>query len=163
MKPLLAILPKRKKKHSERVGKTLKDVGAGKIATYAGLLHDYLERGGSLEDLSDHIEELGLPRQIVQAVQSLSQDENYGTSNQPLTHLKRVLKTIDDEDLRNIVIVAKLADRIDNFRRRRNRDELTKLYRKNTDRLIEYLINQYTGKGKPVRKLMRIYSAIAGE
>lgn len=158
--PLLSVLPKHKQKHSKRVGKSLEKAGAGKVATYAGLLHDYLERGGDIETLSDHIDELGLPKRIVLAVQALSQDESVdaGAANQPLMHLKQVLGKIKNEDLRNIVILAKLADRIDNLRRRL--PAIPKQYRKKSEELIEYLIEKYTGKGKPLRKLIRKYAEV---
>jgi (p)ppGpp synthase/HD superfamily hydrolase len=157
--PLLSTMPKHKQKHSKRVGRSLEKAGAGKVATYAGLLHDYLERGGDIEALSDHIGELGLPQKIVMAVQALSQDENdISSANQPLAHLKQVLRGVQNEDLRNIIILAKLADRIDNLRRRL--PNISKRYRQKSNELISYLTKMYTGKNKPFRKLIRKYETI---
>lgn len=157
VKPLLNLLPKGKRKHSRRVGKALHDAGVGKVGIYTGLLHDYLERGGSIYDLSDHINELGLPSTIIKAVQSLSRDEGMAdsNSNQPLQHLQEILPGIGDESLKNIVILAKMADRLDNLHKRASGKILTKGYRRKSAELVNYLMSQYSGDPKPFKRLLK--------
>lgn len=155
--PLLKTLPKRKRKHSHRVARTLHKVGVGKIGVYAGLLHDYLERGGDVETLSTHVGELGLPAEILVAVQSLSNDEKYAEAhpNQPLVHLQNVLGSISDVDLKNIVILIKLSDRLDNLKQRYRRGKIGNNYRRKSAELVQWLAAQYVGKPGFMKKLLR--------
>tara|TARA_R110000868_G_scaffold118613_5_gene314552 strand:- start:866 stop:1432 length:567 start_codon:yes stop_codon:yes gene_type:complete len=157
MGPLLQIMPKAKIKHSKRVAKELNKAKAGKIGVYAGLLHDYLERGGDLYTLSQHIDELKLPPQIIQAVHALSADEeNVKTQpNQPLSHIQAVLQGIDDDGLRNIVILAKLSDRLDNLKKRGKRGKIGVKYRAKSLDLINWLSHNYTGKSKPLHIMLK--------
>lgn len=161
--PLLQVLPKGKQKHSKRVAKSLNKAKVNKIGVYAGLLHDYLERGGDLYTLTQHIDELGLPPQIVAVVRSLSQDENAeeGTDiNQPLSHLQAVLQQIGDEEIKNIIILAKLSDRLDNLHKRLRRGKLGKKYVAKSKDLIQWLSDQYTGKPKSFRKILNLYREV---
>ena len=157
MGPLLQIMPKAKIKHSKRVAKTLNKAKVGKIGVYAGLLHDYLERGGDLYTLSQHIDELELPPQIIKAVHALSDDEKNvdGQPNQPLAHLQAVLQGITDDDLRNIIILAKLSDRLDNLKKRTKRGKVGSKYRAKSLDLIGWLRHNYTGKPKSLNKMLR--------
>lgn len=162
MSPLLDVMPKSKRKHSRRVAKSLKRAGAGRIGVYAGLLHDYLENGGDILTLSQHIEELSLPKEIVDIVHILSSDEDVAEdhSNQPLAHLSQILSQISDQGLKNIVILAKLSDRLDNLTKRANRGKISKKYKLKSYELIEWLKLNYTGKSKPFNKLMRAINDI---
>lgn len=157
MGPLLSVMPKSKRRHSRRVAKSLKMAGAGRIGIYAGLLHDYLENGGSILSLSRHIEELGLPYQIIDVVNALSNDEKQADihPNQPLVHIQQILSNINDEELKNIIILAKLSDRLDNLTKRLKGGKIGKKYKIKSYELIDWLINNYTGKGKPLNKLVR--------
>jgi len=157
MGPLLQTMPKARIRHSERVAKVLNKAKVGKVGVYTGLLHDYLERGGDLYTLSQHIDELKLPPQIVQAVHALSDDEkNVETKpNQPLMHLQDILHGITDDDLRNIVILAKLSDRLDNLKKRGKRGKIGVKYRAKSLDLINWLSHNYTGKSKPLHKMLK--------
>jgi (p)ppGpp synthase/HD superfamily hydrolase len=163
VRPLLSTMSKSKIKHSKRVAKSLSKAGAGKISVYAGLLHDYLERGGDVYALSQHIDEIGLPREIVDVVRALSNDEkdvNIDSYNKPLEHLKSVLNSVEDEELRNIIILAKLSDRLDNLIKRSKRGKIGRRYRDRSFELIEWLQDNYTGKKKPIKRLLNAISEI---
>lgn len=160
--PLLDVMPKHKRNHSKRVAKTLRKAGVGKIGIYSGLLHDYLERGGNLFELTQHIDELGLPQQIVNVVLNLSDDEdNAETSpNQPLAHLQQVLNKTTNQDIKNIIILAKLSDRLDNLRKRARKGKIGKNYLSKSSDLIQWLSDQYTGKNKPFKKLVHMFQKL---
>lgn len=162
MSPLLGVMPRSKRKHSRRVAKSLNKAGAGPVGVYAGLLHDYLENGGDILTLSQHIQDLSLPKQIVDIVDILSSDEHTteDSSNQPLAHLSQVLAQISDPALRNIVILAKLSDRLDNLTRRANRGKISKKYKFKSLELIEWLRYNYAGKNKPFNKLIKAINDI---
>lgn len=157
MEPLLQIMPKAKIKHSKRVAKELNKAKVGKVGVYTGLLHDYLERGGDLYTLSQHIDELKLPPQIIKAVHTLNDDEKNieAQPNQPLVHLQAVLQGITDDDLRNIVILAKLSDRLDNLKKRDKRGKIGAKYRAKSIDLIDWLRHNYTGKSKPLHIMLK--------
>jgi len=157
MGPLLSVMPKSKRKHSRRVAKSLKKAGAGQIGVYAGLLHDYIENGGDILSLSLHIEDLGLPDRVVDVVHALSNDEKDAElhPNQPLAHLRLILSNVDDEQLKNIIILAKLSDRLDNLTKRANRGKIGRKYRLKSFELIEWLRSNYTGKNKPFNRLIK--------
>lgn len=160
--PLLDVMPKHKRKHSKRVAKALHKAGVGKIGVYSGLLHDYLERGGSLFELMQHINELGLPQQIVNIVMSLSDDEDNAEilPNQPLAHLQQTLGRIEDQDIKNIIILAKLSDRLDNLKKRAKKGKIGKNYLSKSSDLIQWLSDQYTGKKKPFKKLTHMFEKL---
>lgn len=162
MEPLLQTMPKAKIKHSKRVAKTLNKAKAGKIGVYAGLLHDYLERGGDLSTLSQHIDELKLPSEIIKAVHALSDDEKSAEANgnQPLIHLQSILQSVEDEELRNIIILAKLSDRLDNLDKRAKRGKIGVRYQKKSLELIDWLRSNYTGKPKPMKKMIQDISKL---
>ena len=157
MGPLLQILPKARIRHSKRVAKALNKAKVGKVGVYTGLLHDYLERGGDLYTLSQHIDELKLPPQIIKAVHTLSDDEKNIEiqPNQPLSHLQAVLQGVTDDDLRNIIILAKLSDRLDNLKKRDKRGKVGTKYRAKSIDLINWLRDNYTGKPKPLHKMLK--------
>jgi len=163
VKPLLDTIPKKKKVHSTNVARTLNKSKAGKIGVYAGLLHDYLENGGSLTHLSDHISELGLPPEIIKLVHSLSSDEkDSGIDNSPLRHLQQVVPTIADPDLVNILVLVKLSDRIDNLIKRKRAKKIGRNYRQKSVELYDYLKSIYNGEKKPFKILSRKFGKLLG-
>jgi len=158
MAPLLSVMPKGKQKHSIRAAKNVHKAGGNKKVVYTTLLHDFIERGGDVDHLSDHIGELELPRDIILAVQSLSSDEKAESEerpeNEPLLHLQSVLSAVDDKEIRDIIVLAKMGDRIDNLKKRlKRRGKIGKNYKRKSVELLHFLTNTYTGKPKPFRKL----------
>jgi len=159
--PLLATMPRRKRRHSKRVGKDLDKSGAGDEGVYAGLLHDYLERGGDLETLQQHIDDLGLPPKVVRIILALTADDiepDEGEANQVLAHLKSELPKLD-QDIRNIAVLAKMADRLDNMRgkarrkktrpKKNRQKKVPSHYRRKSIDIIRYLASHYSGDPEP--------------
>lgn len=155
VKPLLRDMPPAKRKHSERVAKNLKKIGVKKTGVYAALLHDYLERGGTIKKLNKHITKLGLPNEILQIVISLSQDEELdGVNNAPLHHMQSIMNNIADEDLKNMIILCKMSDRLDNLNKRAKTGKVSKNYRAKSVELIDYLVDNYTGDEKLLKNIL---------
>jgi (p)ppGpp synthase/HD superfamily hydrolase len=150
--PLMAVMPRYKQKHSARVGQSLHKAGVPEEGIFIGLLHDYLERGGDLDTLQQHLGDLGLPARTVQIIQSLTNpdksepDESEG--NATLAHLQHVIPNLD-EDTRNITILAKMADRLDNLRRRvKKKRGITRQYQRKSLEIIQYLASFYEGPSR---------------
>lgn len=161
---LLDELPKKKQKHSIRVAKHLHEIGADDASVYAGLTHDYLERGGDAKTLAKHVDKKDLPDEVVPVVHGLSQDEAIDADNEPLEHIKQTLAATDDEEQRNIIIITKIADRIDNLRKRLKRDgKIGSKYLNKSLELVEFLAQSYSGRTKLMRRLLRDFSEIWGE
>ncbi len=162
---LLGILPKHKQKHSIRVGKSLHKAGVGKVGIYAGLLHDYLERGGDIQTLTTHLGELNLPPQTLSIIKSLSSDEKFsGRENEPLHHLRQVFAAIRDQDLKNLICLIKIADRNDNLEKRIARaGKIGRNYKQKSLELYGFLRNYYTGEPKPFRKLTKRFERLMSE
>ena len=159
MAPLLATMPRGKAKHSIRAAKNVHKAGGGKRAVYTTILHDFIERGGDINHLSDHIEELGLPKDIVLAVHSLSSDEKTESNtleNEPLLHLQSILPAINEKEIRDIIIIAKMGDRIDNLKKRiRKFGKIGKNYKRKSIELLDFLVSNYTGKAKLFDRLQQ--------
>lgn len=161
-------MPNSKRKHSERVTKGVHSlfVPSRKSGTQlnqeqwttvmAAFFHDYLERGGDHSVLA----KLNLPPKTIQAVNALTSEKD---SEDPLQHLKAVLPTLDEE-LRNIVILVKLSDRIDNLTKRYNSSGISKNYLAKSNDLIKWLFQQYSGNPQYLmilRKRLRNLGATA--
>jgi hypothetical protein len=103
----------------------------------AALFHDFLERGG------DHsvLEKLGLPSGTIQVIDVLTSDKG---DEYPLEHLQKVLPTLD-ENLKNMVILIKLSDRIDNLSKRVDAGGIGNNYMNKSNELVKWLFQQYTG------------------
>ena len=106
-------MTKKKIDHSKRVAETIKNIGEGEDAQIAASLHDYVERGGNLEDAQ---KKLGFSQTVANIICYLSDLENVEDENRPLSHIQSVLKkeTISQKEKR-IVALIKIADRIDNL------------------------------------------------
>ena len=156
LSPILQHLPKKKRIHSVNVGRLLHKIGASDIGIYAGTLHDYLEKGGTIESISDHLEELKLSPQILHLIQSLSSDEkNTGLENEPLIHITKIIPNLPT-DAKNLIILIKLSDRLDNLRKRLMiKGRVGNKYKCKSRDLVDYLTLQYDGDVKPMKKLLR--------
>lgn len=142
----LKVMPKSKQKHSLRVAKNIASVEQDVDVILAALFHDYIERGGKIEKLPVS----NLTKDIIFFLTSF--DEEYeGEKNVPLAHIKEVLKKIKNQRLKNKLILIKLADRIDNLKKRKG--NINKSYRKKSEELIKYLLKKYEGDNSSVNKL----------
>lgn len=166
--PLLSVMPKRKQRHSRRVGKRLHRLGLGKGGTYAGLLHDYLERGGDEETLRQHVQDLGLPPNVVNIVLALTgadkeiPDPDDSPENPSLEHLTHSIPQLDP-DLKNLTILVKLSDRLDNLKKRlRQKGRVSPQYQRKSRDIVNFLASHYTGKPKHFRKLQAKIEATMG-
>jgi hypothetical protein len=156
--PLLKVMPQYKITHSINVGKNLSRSDVGEVGLYAGFLHDYLERGGTAEELSNHIDELGLPPEIIRIVTSLSSDEKNTSEevyNEPLQHLKRVIAKLEDQEIIDLIVLIKLSDRIDNLTRKLGDGRISKKYIKKSLEIYRYVRSIYKGETKPFELLCR--------
>ncbi len=133
---LKAVMPRRKVRHSNRVAQRLKN--APTEIQYAALFHDYKERGGNL----DHLKEILSPTTI-HLIELMSVD-----NGSIVGHMEETLNTITDSNLKNFLILIKLADRRDNFIKKGKTGKLTDKYRKRTKNLIRVLLHHYTGSKK---------------
>ncbi len=159
LKPVLKSLSPAKQRHSKEVARSLSKAGVGSAGIRAGLSHDYLEAGGDLEKLSKRLGKYNNSSRTLQVVQALSNDEKTdrdGGDNPPLEHLQAVLSTSQmDEKTKNLIILVKLSDRLDNLKKRVRRNELSKNYvRKSTD-LVKFCLSQYTGNPEKAETLLR--------
>ena len=153
MKPILKELPKKKIKHSINVANELKD--HNKTAIYAALGHDYLERGGNLEELIDHLILNDIPLNVIRIIKALSQDDHIDSENEPLTHISHELSQLHNDDIKNTIILIKLSDRLDNIKKKLRTGKLTKKYIKKSINLCDFLSNEYTGSDAIFYKLIR--------
>lgn len=139
-------MPKRKRNHSERVTQGVHSLFTTRDAPLdmnqwttvtAALFHDYLERGG------DHtvLTKLGVTPETIQVINALTSDKN---DNDPLEHLQGVLPTLDS-NLKNMVILIKLSDRLDNLSQRADRGGIGRQYMNKSNELVKWLFQQYTG------------------
>jgi len=145
------VMPKGKVQHSLRVGSSAARIGLDAHTVNAAILHDFIERGGNLNVLVDH---LGLSPKTVAVIRYLSSEEkNVGESggNEPLEHIRQVLASPTmDADTSNVVILIKIADRLDNLKKRVNAGGVGKGYLQKSKDLITFLFQSYTGDAKPI-------------
>lgn len=153
MKPLLAVMPKQKRSHSTRVARRLHRAGAPESAIHAGFAHDYLERGGDIAGLEAHIAKHGLSPRVAHIVKVLSSDEkdapdpDDSATNPPLDHLRKaILDPALDQETRNLALLTKISDRLDNVRKRVKRDGgLHPAYRQKSNDIAEFARENFTG------------------
>jgi (p)ppGpp synthase/HD superfamily hydrolase len=134
----LNIMPKGKLKHSIRVSDRLVDLDVDKDVILGALFHDYIERGGDVDDLSISED----TKDIVRFLSSF--DDTFASSdNEPLEHLIHVFGRIDNQELKNQLVMIKLSDRVDNLNRRGK--SVSKGYLKKSIALLKFLMSNYTG------------------
>jgi (p)ppGpp synthase/HD superfamily hydrolase len=155
MRPLLSVMPQGKQDHSKRVAKRLHNAGASRLTTITALTHDYLERGGNIHDLVDHLKKHNYPTQVAKIVQVLSSDEKNqadpddSPSNPPLEHLKAATNALDSETC-SIAALIKISDRLDNVIKRLRKDgRLAKQYRQKSIDIATYCSDIYNDDPEP--------------
>jgi predicted HD phosphohydrolase len=142
----LSFMPQSKIDHSLRVGKTVSKSGLDDDAVHAAILHDYIERGGDVFKLKD----LGISDQAMRVIQMLSVDEkNSGVEDnmQVYDHMQQVLDDLSiDLHSKNIAIIIKASDRMDNLQKRIKAHKLSSSYYLASKRLFSLLFSRYTGE-----------------
>lgn len=142
----LKIMPKKKVKHSLRVATDVADVIDDRDVIFGALFHDYIERGGKV----DRLPISNKAKTLVKLLTTI--DDDYKDSkNIPLSHMKDVISQVEDEELKNKLILIKLADRLDKFKNKR----ISKKYKNKSKELIKFLLKKYTGENKSAKKLKK--------
>lgn len=147
----LSFMPKDKVFHSLRVGGTARKLGLDKEQVAAAILHDYIERGGDLAALSA-LKHLGVSDHAIRVIRLLSVEEKTpgADDNQVVyDHIRKMLNDPGiDDTTKNICIIIKCSDRLDNLRKRVRRGELTDGYYQASLRLLNLLMKNYQGDNK---------------
>jgi (p)ppGpp synthase/HD superfamily hydrolase len=154
-KDVLAFMPPKKVDHSLRVGATAAKSGLDTEAVEAAILHDYIERGGDLTKLS----QLQVSDKAIRIIKLLSIDEKtpgLDDTQEVQHHIEQMLANtaIDDHD-KNVAIIIKCADRIDNLKKRIKKQNLEPAYAAASRNLFNTLINAYTGDPELVQHVKR--------
>lgn len=144
-KNVLGFMPQKKVKHSLRVGATAARSGLSPDEVEAAILHDYIERGGNLE----HLDELNISPRTIRIMKMLSLDEKtpgLDDTEQVQQHIEQMLRDQSlDQHEKNVAIIVKCADRIDNLAKRMKADNLTQHYAWASNKLFQTLLSGYTG------------------
>lgn len=139
---LKQVLPKSKLKHSKRVANKLWHMP--KVVKDAALFHDYLERGGTVESISPL-----LHKDSIKLIKLLTNENGLS----PIKHIKNILSDVNDDTLKEFLILIKIADRKDNYTKRIKNKTITKKYKKKTKELLSFLLSQYKGDVKNIKLL----------
>lgn len=144
-KNALSFMPAQKVKHSLRVGATAAKSGLGTEEVEAAILHDYIERGGDMNDLS----ELRISQRALRIIKMLSISEKtpgMDDTQEVQHHIEQMLR---DPELpqhdKDVAIIVKCADRIDNLKKRIKRDKLNPAYAAASQKLFSTLLSSYQG------------------
>lgn len=153
LKQSLSFMPAKKVKHSLRVGDTAAAAGLHNHGVEAAILHDYIERGGDLSVL----DRLGLHPQAMRVIQILSIDEKTPGLDDTADvqhHVEQALNNpnIDQHD-KDVAIIVKCSDRIDNLKKRIKKGKLSPKYKAASIKLFNTLISSYRGNPKHIRHI----------
>jgi hypothetical protein len=163
-KTISSVMPKEKVQHSFRVGTTAAKAGLDSTYVDAAVLHDYLERGGDPKVL----EKLGLSDSALSIIKLLSIDEkNPGMDDNEAVyqHVLQMLRSNEPQRVKDIAIIIKCSDRLDNLRKRVKRSNLTSDYYKKSMKLLNLLMGYFRGPSNWIKfirnKLTNLNSKIA--
>lgn len=145
LKKSLKFMPGKKVKHSMRVGETAAKAGLDREGVEAAIMHDYIERGGDLGVLS----KLQLSPRAMRIINMLSISEKtpgMDDTSEVQHHVEQMLndQNISEHD-KNIAIIVKCSDRIDNLTKRIKANKLNDGYKTASIKLLNTLLNSYTG------------------
>lgn len=163
----LSFMPQRKIKHSMRVGATAAKSGLKPDEIEAAILHDYLERGGDPALLA----KLNVSARAQRIIKMLSMDEKNSGADDTADVQHHVEQFINNNNIpereKNVAIIIKCADRIDNLKKRINKDKLSNNYFRASMKLFDTLLLGYTGKSdilahvkKKIRKISDAVTAM---
>lgn len=150
----LNILSPRKLRHSLRVSQNVLNYTDELDVILGALFHDYIERGGDIEDLPIDDD----TKDIVEFLTAFDENMDNSESNQVLAHLKSVFENIKNQELKNKLIFIKISDRLDNIKKRG--DKVSRNYIKKSIELLNFLYDNYVGEdigiGKTISKLEKM-------
>lgn len=144
----LNILSTEKLRHSIRVSQNVLEYSNELDVILGALFHDYIERGGNIEDLPIDDES----KDIVEFLTALDEDVDKSEGNSVLTHLKSVFSNISDQELKNKLVYIKISDRLDNLRKRGK--NVSKNYLKKSIELMNFLWDNYVGSSIDFEKII---------
>jgi (p)ppGpp synthase/HD superfamily hydrolase len=155
LKRSLAFMPKEKVKHSLRVGATAMKAGLSPEDVEAAILHDYIERGGDPAVL-DKLRLTPRARRVIQALSLTEKTPGVDDTVAVQHHIEQMLAdpNIPPHD-KNIAIIVKCADRIDNLRKRIKRQRLEPPYVEASLRLLQTLSQAFTGDQSQMNHIRR--------
>jgi len=158
----LEIMPGGKQQHSMRVGGHVAGTGDPDVILGA-LMHDYVERGGDIDELvrSGLISEP--VKDIILFLSSTDEEvAKYAGENEPLDHMIHVFKELDNQDLKNKLVLIKISDRVDNLNRRAGGHKpLSGNYLAKSRNLINFLRTNYKGDIKHVDGILSALHPLA--
>jgi (p)ppGpp synthase/HD superfamily hydrolase len=142
---VLSFMPQHKVDHSLRVGATAAKSGLNQEEVLVAILHDYIERGGELSELNN----LGVSPRTIKIMKMLSIGEKTPGADDTTEvqhHIEEMLNdnSIDEHD-KNVAIIVKCADRIDNLKKRIKKRKLSNGYAAASTKLLNTLLASYTG------------------
>lgn len=145
LKSSLGFMPGKKVKHSMRVGATAAKAGLDPEGIEAAILHDYIERGGDMGALKN----LQISPRAMRVIQMLSISEKtpgMDDTQEVQHHVEQMLRdpNIDPHE-KDIAIIVKCSDRIDNVTKRIKAQKLNPQYAAASRLLFQTLLGSYKG------------------
>ncbi len=146
LKKSLAFMPGKKVKHSMRVGATAAKAGLSPEDVEAAILHDYIERGGDV-GLLDKLQISNRARRVIDMLSITEKTPGADDTAEVQHHIEQMIadRSLPEHD-KNIAIIVKCADRIDNVKKRVRENRLTPEYKAASAKLFNTLIGGYTGE-----------------
>ena len=112
-------MPMGKQAHSARVGALTAAASKDPDVLVSALMHDFVERGGDIQQLVDNGILTDAQKDLVDFLSSSDKEvAEYAGDNEPLDHMKHVFKDMSDEGIKDKLAMIKAADRVDNLNRR---------------------------------------------
>jgi len=138
------VLPKMKFKHSKRIAELSKLIKDDENIYSASLYHDFIERGGNIDDLKKILNSYS-----IELVKCLTNEDDSDT----LEKLKKFLKNKPQNFIDDVLII-KLCDRTDNLKKRVFQNTLTKPYRKKSVELIQWILDNFKGDKQKMKQFI---------
>lgn len=145
LKNSLGFMPGKKVKHSMRVGATAAKSGLEPEYIEAAILHDYIERGGDLSKL-DQLQISPRARRIIDMLSISEKTPGMDDTQEVQHHVEQMLRdpSIDQHE-KDIAIIVKASDRIDNVTKRIKAGKLNPNYKAASLKLFQTLLGSYRG------------------
>jgi hypothetical protein len=144
----ISFMPDSKIDHSFRVGATVAKAGLSKRYVDAAVLHDYLERGGDPNVLN----RLGLSANALNIIKILSIEEKTPGADDNEIVYQHVVQMLQNREIpqriKDIAIIIKCSDRLDNLRKRVKASKLNADYYYKSMRLLTTLSTHFAGPAK---------------
>lgn len=144
-------MPLHKIKHSFRVAQSVTSLHPENLeAVQIALFHDFLEQGGNESVLMT----LKFNKNTIDGIIALTAHDS-----DPLSHIKETIPTLPDK-VKNLVVIVKLCDRLDNLEQRYINNTLTETYLNKSEELTNWLFSQYNGEIEHlilIRKKMKVF------